>query len=88
MQEQPEPTRQLKLSAVLEQFHDAVALTHHAVNAGWISVEETPDVYPDAPEHPEDTEQYDDPGQSGTRALPAALQAAGYPLGLSTARGG
>jgi len=27
MQEQREPTRQLKLSAVLEQFHDAVALT-------------------------------------------------------------
>jgi len=69
------------------RIHDAVALTHHAVNAGWISVEETPDVYPDAPEHPEDPEQDDDPGQSGTRALPAALQAAGYPLGLSTARG-
>lgn len=43
------------------RIHDAVALTHHAVNAGWISVEETPAVYPDSSE------------ESGTRSLSLAL---------------
>ena len=42
-------------------IHDAVALTHHAVNAGWIAVEETPEVYPDSSE------------ESGTHSLPLAL---------------
>ena len=43
------------------RIHDAVALTHHAVNAGWIAVEETPEVYPDSPE------------ESGTRSIPLTL---------------
>ncbi|HEY6727054.1 MAG TPA: response regulator transcription factor [Polyangiaceae bacterium] len=56
------------------RIHDAVALTHHAVNAGWITVEETPEVYPDAPE------------ESGARSLPLTLHPA-YPVtALGSAR--
>jgi DNA-binding CsgD family transcriptional regulator len=43
------------------RIHDAVLLTHHAVNAGWIAVEETPEVYPEAAE------------EGGTRSLPLTL---------------
>lgn len=49
------------------RIHDAVALTHHAVNAGWIAVEETPEVYPESPE------------ESGTRSLPLTLHPS-YPV--------
>jgi len=55
------------------RIHAAVALTHHAVNAGWIAVEDTPEVYPETPE------------ESGPRSLPVALHPA-YPVALRSAR--
>ena len=54
------------------RIHDAVLLTHHAVNAGWIAVEETPETYPDFPEESGQRSVPRAPSQSAVTALRSA----------------